>query len=173
MLAVSRLYFARMAPLSPYRSLPAPRRAALLAHAITAGGRPARAFWAARLVARGGGFRAVTVQAWPADRLAREVVRLNAETPQDELDLLHLLYVEVEPAIQITFLDAAGVPHANGVMGEDLAPPYADEEAVRRAAAAVRAAHGDEGARYLRTLARYSREGWPGIDAAIPDPATA
>lgn len=166
-------YLARMASPSPYRSLPAARRAALVQHAISSGGRPARALWGARLAARGGGFRAATVQGWPADRLAREVVRLSAETPQDELDLLHLLYVELEPAVQITFLDAAGVAHANGVMAEELVPPYADADAVRRAAAAVRAQHGDEGERYLRTLARYSRDGWPGIEGAAADATAA
>lgn len=122
-----------------------------------------------RLVARGGGFRAVTLQAWPAERLAREVVRLNAESPHDELDLLHTLYVELEPAVQRTFLDAAGVAHANGVMAESLEPPYADAEAVARGAVAVRAAHGEEGVRYLRTLARYSPAAWPGVTDQVAD----
>src|SRR5688500_11974899 len=153
-----------MATPSPYRSLPAARRVALVTHAITAS-REARAAYAARLVARGGGFRAATVQGWPADRLAREVVRLGAESASDELDLLQMLYVELEPDIQATFLDAAGVPHTNGAMPEDLAPPFADEAAVRRGAAAVRERHGEDGERYLRTLARYASEGWPGIDA--------
>jgi hypothetical protein len=131
--------------------------------------REARVLYMQRLVARGGGFRAATLQSWPADRLAREVVRLNAETAQDELDLLQLLYVDLEPAIQITFLDAAGVPHANGQMPEELTPPYADEAAVRRAAAAAHAAHGEDGLRYLRTLARYSPDGWPGIAAVTAE----
>ena len=147
---------------SPYRTLPQARRAALVTHVI-ANRREARAAYVQRLVARGGGFRAVTLQSWPAERLAREIVRLNAETPHDELDLLHLLYVELEPAIQITFLDAAGVPHDNGVMAESLEAPYADADAVRRGAAAARAAHGADGVRYLRTLARYSPEAWPGV----------
>ena len=168
-----------MARLSPYRALPPARRLALVTHALTTGGRSARALYAQRLAARGGGFRAAAVQGWPVDRLAREVVRLNAETPQDEFDLLHLLYVEQEPAIQQTFLDAAGVRHTNAVMAEDLSPPYADADAVRRASAATRAEYGEEGERYLRTLAHYSREGWPGIDAVIaeldatPAPASA
>src|SRR5687768_7240436 len=114
-----------MATPSPYRSLPPARRVALVTHAVRAS-REARAVYSQRLVARGGGFRAATLQAWPADRLAREIVRLNAETAQDELDLLHLLYVELEPAIQITFLDAAGVPHTSGAMPDELQPPYAD-----------------------------------------------
>jgi hypothetical protein len=96
--------------------------------------------------------------------LATEVVRLNAQTAQDELDLLHLLYVEVDPSIQITFLDAAGVAHENGVMPDNLEVPFAEESAVARAAGAVRERHGDDGERYLRTLARYSPAAWPGID---------
>ena len=155
-----------MALPSPYRSLSPERRLALVLHTITTS-RESRALYIQRLVARGGGFRAVTLQAWAPDRLAREVVRMKAESPQDELDLLQLLYVELEPAIQSTFLDAAGVPHENGRIGDETEPPYADAEAVRRAAALVSERHGDDGQRYLRTLARYNREGWPGIDAVV------
>jgi hypothetical protein len=155
-----------MATPSPYRSLPAAQRLALVTHAVKSS-REARAIYAQRLMARGGGFRPVTLQSWPADKLAREVVRTNAETAADELDLLQLLYVELEPAIQSSFLDAAGVAHENGRMGEELTPPYADADAVRRAAAVVRERHGADGERYLRTLARYSREGWPGIDEIV------
>jgi hypothetical protein len=150
-----------MANVSPYRSLPAERRVALVAHAVAASPE-GRALFVARLAGRGG-FRPVTLHGWPADRLAKEVVRLRAETPQDELELLQLLYVEREPAIQITFCDAAGVPHEEGRIAESAEPPYADADAVRRAVQAVREAHGEEGERYLRTLARYAAEAWPGI----------
>lgn len=122
-----------------------------------------------RMMAKGGGFRAVTLQSWPADRLAREVVRLNAESAQDELELLQLLYVDLEPAIQTTFLDAAGVKHENGRMDDDLELPYSTEEGVRAGAAAVRAAHGEDGLHYLRTIARYSAAAWPGIEAVLAE----
>ena len=161
-----------MATPSPYRSLPAARRVELLTHAMKAS-REARAVYVQRLVARGGGFRAVTLKTWPVDRLAREIVRMNAETPDDELDLLQMLYVDLEPAIQTTFLDAAGVRHLNGRMADDLEPPYADEAAVRKAAAAVRDQHGADGEHYLRTLGRYSAEGWPGIPGIVSELATA
>jgi hypothetical protein len=159
-----------MATPSPYRSLPAAQRVALVTHVLKTA-REARGLYAQRLAAKGGGFRAATVATWPIDRLAREVVRLNAEGPMDELDLLQTLYVDLEPAIQITMLDAAGVSHENGRMGESLAMPYAAEAAVRRAADAVRAAHGEDGERYLRTLARYGAEGWPGIAAIVAERA--
>jgi hypothetical protein len=151
---------------SPYRSLPAERRVSLLLRAITTN-REARTLYTARLLARGGGFRAVTINAWPAEKLAREIVRMKAETPADELDLLHLLYVQLEPMIQIDYLDAAGVAHEKGVMPEDLQPPFANAAAVRVAAAKVLEQHGEDGARYLNTLARYSAAGWPGIDEVV------
>lgn len=152
---------------SPYRTLPLEKRLALVTHRIRSG-KEARALYVQRLIARkAGGFRAVTLMAWPVEQLAREVVRTRAETPEDELDLLHLLYVQLEPAIQVTFLDAAGVAHENGNIPDELELPYADAARVERAVAAVRAAHGDDGEHYLRTLARYSRAAWPGIEGLV------
>lgn len=153
---------------SPYRALPAARRVALVTHAIKAH-REARAVYIQRMVARGGGFRAVTLQGWAPDKLAREIVRLNAQSAQDELELLQLLYVDLEPAIQTTFLDAAGVAHEQGKMNDDLELPYADAAAVERGAKAVRAAHGDEGEHYLRTIATYSADAWPGIASLVTE----
>jgi hypothetical protein len=152
-----------MASPTPYRSLPAEKRVALVTHVIKAS-KEGRAIMVQRMMSRGG-FRPVTLQAWPADKLASEVVRMKAESSSDELDLLHLLYVELEPGIQTTFLDAAGVKHEGGKIPEDLEAPYADEAGVLRGIAAVRAKHGEDGERYLRTLARYAADAWPGINS--------
>lgn len=155
-----------MSKTSLYRALPAARRVALVLHAIT-NHKGARALYASRLVAKGGGFRAATLMTWPADRLAKEIVRLNAESAQDELELLQLLYVDMEPAIQITFLEAAGVAHENGVIPEGLEPPYASAAAVGNGAAAVIAKHGDDGLHYLKVLVRYNLVAWPGLDTHL------
>ena len=155
-----------MAIPSPYRSLSPERRVALVTHAVKSS-RESRAVFIHRLASRPGGFRLVTLQAWPADKLAREVVRLKAEASQDEFDLLHLLYVELEPAIQVAFLDAAGVPHEAARMPDDLEAPYTDAASVARAAAVVREQFGEDGDRYLRTLARYNTAGWPGIATIV------
>ncbi len=148
---------------SPYKSLSAERRLALLTHALT-NHKGTRATYIQRLVARGGGFRAATLFAWSSERLAKEILRLNTQTPQDELDLLQLLYVDMEPQYQITFLDTAGVPHENGVIQDDLTAPYASDEAVEKAAMAVMAAHGENGMLYLRTLVVYNLVAWPGLE---------
>lgn len=151
---------------SPYRALSSARRVALLTHLLTAH-RETRSVYIQRLVSRGGGFRAVTMQPWPAERIAKEVVRLNAESAQDEIELLQLLYVDLEPGIQITFADAAGVQHDGGKIEEALEPPYAEAAAVARAADAVREQHGGDGVHYLRTIARYNLGAWPGLDVYL------
>src|ERR1043165_1926841 len=154
-----------MATPTPYRTLPPEKRVQLVTHVIKAS-KEGRAIMVQRMMSRGC-FRPVTLQSWPAEKLASEIVRMKAETGNDELDLLHLLYVELEPAIQTTFLDAAGVKHDSGKIPEELHSPYADEAGVKRAVAAVRAKHGEEGERYLKALARYDTEAWPGIATAI------
>src|SRR3954466_14503649 len=145
-----------MANPTPYRSLPAEKRIALVTHVIKAS-KEGRMIFVQRMMSRGG-FRPVTLQSWPPEKLAGEIVRTKAESSEDELDLLHLLYVELEPAIQITFLDAAGVKHDGGKIPEEAQSPYADEAGVKRGVSAVRAKHGEEGERYLKTLARYAAE---------------
>jgi hypothetical protein len=148
---------------SLYRELPAARRVALLTRLLTER-KDSRAVFIQRMVARGGGFRAVTLMQWPPAKLAGEVVRLNAQTADDEIDLLQALYVDFEPAIQEAFVKAAGVKADGAVIDESLQPPYADAAAVERAAAAVRAQFGEDGAHYLRVIARYNPSAWPGIE---------
>ena len=157
-----------MSKLTPYRMLTPERRVTLVIHAMKSG-REGREQFIQRLVSRGGGFRAVTLRTWPVDRVAKEIVRMKAESATDELDLLQLLYLEVDPSIQITFLDAAGVEHENGKMPESLETPYTDADAVKRGAVAVKERHGEDGVHYLRTIERYSLEGWPGIDAIVEE----
>ncbi len=155
-----------MPPLSPYRSLPVERRVALVTYELKTQ-KDARAIFIQRLVSRGGGFRPASFQNWPAERLAQEVVRLKVESAQDELGLMQTLYVDLEPTIQSTFLDAAGVKHEKGRIDEEAEPPFCSEEATAKAADALLAAHGDDGMRYLRTIHRYASASWPGLDAVI------
>jgi hypothetical protein len=151
-----------MAALSPYRSLPASKRLELVLHDLTTS-KDARALYIQRMVARGGGFRPVTLRAWSLEKLAKEIVRLNLETFQDELGMLQTLYVEKEPELQIAFLDAAGVAHKDGHIPEDLEVPFASAELVAGAAKHLLAQHGEDGKRYLRTIALYNGEAWPGL----------
>lgn len=157
---------------TPYRTLSPAQRLVLVTHDISHN-RPSRDGYISRIVARGGGFRADKLRRWPAEQLAREVVRYNLETPQDELNLLVALYVELEPQLQIAFLDAAGVSHDGGSIPDSLALPYADADRVRRAADALITQHGDDARRYLRTIALYNGDAWPGLLDRVADHAGA
>ena len=161
-----RISLLAMSKTSLYRALPVARRVALVQHAVT-NFKGTRAMYAQRLVAKGGGFRAATLVTWPAERLAKEVVRLNAETAQDELELLQLLYVDLEPDTQIAFLDAAGVAHENGVIPESAEPPYADADTVARAASLLQEKYGDQATHYLSVLVRYNLAAWPGLEKHV------
>ncbi len=160
-----------MATPSLWRALPAARRTAVLTRLISER-KETRALFVSRM-ARRGGFRAATLLLWPPAKLAQEVVRMNAQTADDELDLLQALYVDVEPGIQADFLAAAGVTADGAVIPEDAAPPYATAEGVAKGAAAVRERHGADGEHYLRVIARYNAAAWPGIEAVVAalDPA--
>lgn len=151
---------------SLFRELPAERRVSLLTQLISAN-RDTRAVFIQRLVARGGGFRAVTLQSWAPAKLAAEVIRMNAQTADDELDLLHALYVSVQPEIQTAFLQAAGVKAEGAVIDEALEAPFADEAGVQRGAAVVLEQFGDAGKHYLRTIAHYNAAAWPGVEGVI------
>jgi hypothetical protein len=152
-----------MAFVTPYRSLSVDQRVRLIAH-DAASSRESRQGYAARILARGGGFRAATLKKWTPEQLAKEMVRFNLETAYDELNLLQLLYVELEPGLQAAFLDFIGMKHENGRIPDDLEPPFADEATVRGAATKLVAQHGEDGLRYLRTIAMYNGQGAIGSD---------
>lgn len=161
-----------MANLTPYRALPVERRVALVTHELTTS-KDARNGYIQRLVARGGGFRPVTLRTWPIDRLAKEIVRRALETLPDEIGMLQALYVDLEPEIQIAFLDAAGVPHEGATIPEKLEPPFADAAAVAKAADQLIERFGDAGRHYLWTIAIFNGEAWPGLSARLPEFVTA
>lgn len=151
-----------MPALSPYRSLPAEMRLRLVTHDLQANS-GSRSSYIMRMVAKGGGFRPETLRKWSTEQLARDIVRRRLETLQDEIGYLQLLYVELQPDIQIAFCDAAGVAHENGSIPEELPMPLASEELVRSAAASLVSSFGEQGRHYLVTVATYNTEAWPGL----------
>ncbi len=153
---------------SPYRTLPAETRLRLVSHDLRAHS-GSRAAYIMRMVAKGGGFRPETLRKWSVDQLARDIVRRRLETLQDEIGYLQLLYVELEPELQIAFCDAAGVTHDNGSIPDDLPLPLADEDQVRSAAATLVSSFGDRGRHYLETIATYNPEAWPGLATWLRD----
>jgi hypothetical protein len=71
--------------------------------------------------------------------------------------------VELEPDLQVAFLDACGVKHDKGSIEEEREGALADEATVQRAATGLLEAHGEKGRHYLTTIAAYNGEAWPGL----------
>lgn len=157
-----------MKQLSPYRALPSERRQALVLHDLKTNPTQ-RELVVRRIAARPGGFRLETVRKRPVEQLAREVVKFNLETPAEEVALLQTLYIELEPALQTEFLESTGVPHEGASMSDDLTPPYTDAATVKRAALALVEAHGNDARHYLRTIATYNTDAWPGLAEVLAE----
>lgn len=157
-----------MKRLSPYRSLPAEQRIALVLHDISTNPAQREAI-VRRIVARPGGFRLETVRKRPNEQLAREVVRFALEGAGEEVALLQTLYLELEPALQVEFLDRTAVSRDGAMIAEEVQPPFASAEKVREASLALVAAHGDAARHYLRTIATYNAEAWPGLGELLAE----
>ncbi|HET9066955.1 MAG TPA: hypothetical protein VFN22_14140 [Gemmatimonadales bacterium] len=151
-----------MASSTPYRLLPDDTRLMLVTQDLKANS-GSRASYIMRMVAKGGGFRPETLRKWKPEQLARDIIRRKLETLQDEIGYLQLLYVELQPEIQIAFCDAAGVAHENGSIPEALPMPLASAERVRAAADSLVSSFGERGRHYLVTIATYNAEAWPGL----------
>jgi hypothetical protein len=113
-------------------------------------------------------FRPQSVHRLPIDKVVGRLVRLAEEVPENILFqyLFHLHMADRRPLLR-EFLDAAGIPHDDGVL--DLPEDYERPDPGKVAAAAkdLVAAHGHEGLVYLATLKVADKEFWEGLDDAL------
>jgi len=113
-------------------------------------------------------FRPQSVHRLPIDKVVGRLVRLAEEVPENILFqyLFHLHMADRRPLLR-EFLDAAAIPHDDGVL--DLPEDYEQPDAGTVAAAAkdLVAAHGHEALVYLATLKVADKEFWEGLDDAL------
>lgn len=113
-------------------------------------------------------FRPQSVRKLPPDRIVPRLVRKAPDLPDTVLfQFLFHLHMEERRPLLVEFLDAAGLPHEEGVL--ELPEEYEgpDGEAVAKAAADMVAAHGHEALVYLATLKVADEEFWSGLDATL------
>jgi hypothetical protein len=116
--------------------------------------------------------RPQVARALPPEEQARALASvLNVGEPVAASLLVALHLGERRPMLA-TFLDAAGLPHENGVLKDDDDGAAVSEDAARKGVEALRAAgHGAERIRtYLNTLWLQDPERWKAL-ATLPDPA--
>lgn len=149
-----------------WKALPLEERAhavaLLLADAETPWARSALVDWLASV---NKGFRRQTIASWNRAKLAEEV----AKRPLDDAGMLDALlkglHFPERAHLQVTFFDAAGIAHDQGVVGEDaIRHPATTPERLAAAVDAVLAAHpGDQALFYLLCVAAMEPLAWPGL----------
>jgi hypothetical protein len=97
--------------------------------------------------------RPQVARSMPPDEQARAVASLSDPGEPLAAGLLVSLHLGARRSLLVTFLDALGLPHENGILKDDDDSPALGEEAARKAVAALLAAHPrDQVETYLNTL---------------------
>lgn len=113
-------------------------------------------------------FRPHSIRKLPVDTVVGRLVRMAEDVPENVLFqyLFHLHMDERRPLLR-EFLDAAGIPHEDGVLDlpEDFGEPDAD--AVAKAAEQLVKAHGHQALVYLATLKVADKAFWQGLDGTL------
>ncbi|HPA80520.1 MAG TPA: hypothetical protein PLS95_06855 [Thermoanaerobaculales bacterium] len=113
-------------------------------------------------------FRPQSIHRLPLDRVVGRLVRLAEDIPENVLFqyLFHLHMADRRPLLA-EFLDAAGIPHNDGVL--DLPEEFDGPDAARvgQSAKDLVAAHGHAALVYLATLKVADKEFWKGLDQLL------
>ncbi len=113
-------------------------------------------------------FRPQMVGRLPAERVAGRLVRMAPSLPEGVLfQFLFHLHMDERRELLVEFLDAAGVPHTDGVLElpDDYEAPAAEK--VAGAAKSLVEAHGRPALVYLATLKVADPELWGGADEVL------
>lgn len=110
-------------------------------------------------------FRPQSVRQLSAERVAGRLVRLAETLPETVLfQYLFHLHMEARRPLMVSYLDAVGLPHDDGVLDlpEDFEGP--DTAKVRKAAEELVQDGGRDALVYLTTLRVADAELWAGLD---------
>jgi len=112
-------------------------------------------------------FRAKSVQALSVDRKSKHLAQLAEVSDAVATRALIAYHFAAKRDLMGAFLDALGIAHENGVIGEESVTPPSREKLV----AAIRAVRdkfpADEVELYLRTLATLDGDTWAEAEAAL------
>jgi len=115
-------------------------------------------------------FRPQSIRKLPSERVVSRLVRLAEDVPENLLfQYIFHLHMSDRRQLLATFLDAAGIPHEEGVL--DLPEDYEGPDAakVEQAARDLVAAEGHEAVVYLATLKVADRDFWSALDPVLDE----
>ncbi|MCD4749454.1 MAG: hypothetical protein K8R59_08765 [Thermoanaerobaculales bacterium] len=115
-------------------------------------------------------FRPHALRKLPAEKVAARLVRMAPEMPETLLfQFLFYLHMGERRPLMVEFLDAAQVPHEEGVLAleDDAEPPPA--EIVEKAGRDLLKAHDHEALVYLATLMVADDKLWAGLKPVLAE----
>lgn len=142
------------------------RRAAAEA-AWSHGGRDTRALLELA-IAKAMKFRPQSVRRLPVERVVPRLARLAEELPEPALfQLLYHLHLDERRELLTSFLDAVGLPHAEGVLELDEDTPAPEEAKLTAAAQELVEGNGRKALVYLATLRVADARFWKGLESFL------
>lgn len=119
--------------------------------------------------------RPVYLQRLPFERRAEAIRRALARVAADDLaeDLLAVYFLECRKELLVEWLDAAGIPHEDGTLGDD--PPACPPEKKLREVVArflpEDAPDRDDRELLLRAFAAQRAVDWPALEQLLAEPS--
>jgi hypothetical protein len=112
--------------------------------------------------------RPQAVRTLPADRKAGALASVAEPSELLAASLLVALHLGERRPLLAAFLDATGLPHANGLLAEDASAQAVPEAVARRGVEAVLAAFPADHVRtYLNTLWLQDHDRWEALERAV------
>jgi hypothetical protein len=120
-------------------------------------------------IARRLNFRPKSVQALPIERRAKHLAQMSDVSDAVATRALISYHFTAKRDLMGAFLDALGIAHDNGLIGEESVPPPARER-LKAAIVSLRSGFPQEDVDlYLRTLAVLDGDTWAELDAALAE----
>ncbi len=141
--------------------------------------RAAEAFWSdttlrnqqlstMQLMSKRYNFRLKSLQALPAARKAKMLLEFPSLPPDIIVALLAALHLTHRKEMLTTFLDAAGIPHQNGVLSEEAEKSKPSDEKVQSAIEAIRSRFPEnEVNTYLQVLYLQDPDYWSALKPVV------
>ncbi len=114
-----------------------------------------------QLLAKRYNFRMKSMQALPATRKAKMLLEYPSIPPEVLMAVIAAFHLSHRKELLVAFLDAAGIPHKDGLLSEEAEKNAPAEEAIKAAVDAIKAKFPENQVKvYLNTLYLQDAEYW-------------
>ena len=123
-----------------------------------------------QLMAKRYNFRLKSLQGLPAARKAKMLLEYPSIPPEVLMAVIAAFHLSHRKELLVAFLDAAAIPHKDGLLSEEAEKTVPSADAIKTAVDAIKAKFSaNEVDVYLNTLYLQDPEYWKELKAFVPD----